>query len=118
VWEDVAFGAYLVRQPLLSPGAATYFLPEGALLADNSGYRVSLDAATPTLELDLYNLAPAGLPVVAVAPTVPLPPAAPTLPSPTPIPSAAPASVRKRGRSTHPPARPRPGPGCCCGSPG
>ena len=100
VWEDVAFGGYLVRQPLLAPGAATFYLPAGALLADNSGYRAALDAAAPTLSLDLYNLAPMPLaPLVAptavvLAPTAVVFPAAvaPTavvLPPPAPLPIGA-----------------------------
>nr|MBA3416005.1 hypothetical protein [Chloroflexia bacterium] len=88
VWEGVTFGGYLVRQPLLAPGAATYYLPTGALLADNSGYRVALDAASPTLSLDLYNLAPAFAPPPPAFVPPPLPPA--FVPLPTPPPGGAP----------------------------
>ena len=85
VWEGVAFGGYLLQQPLLAPGAATYYLPDGALLADNSGYRVALDPSAPTLALELYNLAPA-------FPSPPLAPTAVVLPPPTAVGGAPPVA--------------------------
>lgn len=76
VWDRVPIGGYVVRQPALAPGAASYYLPAGDLVADGTGYRIAVDANAPRLSLDLYDLAPAAVPP-------PLPTTAPAL-SPTP----------------------------------
>ncbi len=56
VWEDLPFDDYLLQQPLLAPGAATYYLPAGELLPDGTGYVLRIDAAAPRIDVDLYGL--------------------------------------------------------------
>ncbi|MCC6312745.1 MAG: hypothetical protein IT337_01930 [Thermomicrobiales bacterium] len=83
IWESVAFDNYVLQQPVIAPGAATYYLPVGQLLPDNSGYVVTLAKDAPQLTLDVYDLAP--LPPPTPAPT----PAAPPTMAPTAIPTTA-----------------------------
>lgn len=81
VWEDLPFDDYVLQQPLLAPGAATYYLPAGELLPDGTGYVLRIDADAPSLDVDLYGLAPES------APPTPAP-AAPVAAEPTPAPAA------------------------------
>ncbi|MBA3450228.1 MAG: hypothetical protein H0T18_03335 [Chloroflexia bacterium] len=55
-WEDLPFGTYLFQQPVLLPGAATYYAPDLTLADDNTGYIVTVTADEPTVAADVYNL--------------------------------------------------------------
>ncbi|MBA2595239.1 MAG: hypothetical protein H0V00_01260 [Chloroflexia bacterium] len=57
-WEDLVLGTYLFQQPLLLPGAATYYAPDLELADDNSGYVVTIAAAEPVASVDIFNLPP------------------------------------------------------------
>jgi hypothetical protein len=94
VWDDLPFGRYVFTQPVLPPGAATYFVPGSAavgLLADNSGYAVAIDAGAPNIVLDVYALgSPPLAPTPPPLPPTPFPPptAVPDVPPPTPVPAS------------------------------
>ncbi len=55
-WEDLPLGTYLFQQPLLLPGAATYYAPELTLADDGTGYIVTIAADEPVASVDVYNL--------------------------------------------------------------
>lgn len=68
-WEDLPLGSYLIQQPLLLPGATTYFVPDLPLNADNSGYVVTIDRETPVAAVNIFSLPPSSPPTVAPAAT-------------------------------------------------
>lgn len=118
VWDDLAFGDYTFVQPGLPAGFATFYVPGSASVAfrdDNTGYGVVVDADTPDVRFDVYDLAPAAAPV---APPAPLP--APVVPTPAaavaeptaavPEPTAIPAPVPEPTPDPGPPPTPVPPP--------
>ena len=68
VWNDLPLGTYLVQQPLLLPGAATYFIPDLSLANDGSGYLVTIDRDARDAAINVYSLPPSAPPTAA--PTV------------------------------------------------
>jgi hypothetical protein len=66
-WANLPFGTYLVQQPLLLPGAVTYYVPNLPLADDGSGYLVSIDRDNPVATVDIYSLPPSAAPTVAPA---------------------------------------------------
>ncbi len=88
VWEDLPFDDYVLQQPILAPGAATYYLPAGELLPDGTGYVLRIDADSPRLDVDLFGLASDAAPP-APTPVPPAPDAAPPAGEPAdPAPAA------------------------------
>jgi hypothetical protein len=69
IWEDLPLGSYLVQQPVLLPGATTYYVPDLPLNADSSGYIATIDRENPEAVLSIYSLPPSVPPTVA--PTAP-----------------------------------------------
>jgi len=61
-WTDLPLGTYLFQQPLLLPGATTYFVPDRPLADDGSGYVVSIGSEEPVVSVDVYNLPPSPAP--------------------------------------------------------
>jgi hypothetical protein len=68
-WEDLPLGSYLLQEPVLLPGTASYYAPQLPLASDGSGYVVTIDAEAPVATVELY-----GLPPAPPAPTVAAPP--------------------------------------------
>jgi len=87
VWDDLPFGAYTFVEAPLPVGAVNFYVPETpaiSLLADNSGYSLTIDAGAPDLTMDVYALWPA-VPPTPISPAPP--PTAPTaVPAPTLVP--------------------------------
>jgi hypothetical protein len=69
-WENLPLGDYLLQQPLLLPGAATYYVPDLPLAADGSGYVVTIGADEPVATVDLFSLPPSPGAEPSVAPDV------------------------------------------------
>jgi hypothetical protein len=65
VWEDLPLGSYLVQQPVLLPGATTYYVPDLPLNADSSGYIATIDRENPVATIAIYSLPPSAPPTVA-----------------------------------------------------
>lgn len=62
-WKRLPLGSYLLQQPVMLPGAATYYAP-GLELADNgSGYIVTIQSNEPVAAIDVYSLPPAPTPI-------------------------------------------------------
>jgi hypothetical protein len=58
-WSGLPFGDYLIAEAVLPAGATTYILSARNTSGDpNTGYRVTLDAATPELTVRIYNFSP------------------------------------------------------------
>ena len=66
-WEDLPLGSYLVQQPLLLPGATTYFVPDLPLNDEGSGYVVTITREAPVATVNIYSLPPSLPPTVAPA---------------------------------------------------
>jgi hypothetical protein len=64
-WEDLPLGTYLFQQPLMLPGAATYFIPNLPLADDGSGYVVTIGPEEPVATLDVFSLPPPPVPTAA-----------------------------------------------------
>jgi hypothetical protein len=71
-WEDVPLGSYLVQQPVLLPGATTYYVPGLPLADDGTGYVVTIDRETPVAAINIFSLPPSIPPTVAPAAQTPL----------------------------------------------
>ena len=70
-WSDLPLGTYLFQQPLLLPGATTYFVPDRPLADNATGYLVTIDADEPVASIDVYSLPPSPVPTpVPAAPEV------------------------------------------------
>lgn len=67
LWEDLPLGSYLVQQPVLLPGATTYYVPDLPLNSDSSGYIVTIDRENPAAAIAIYSLPPSIPPTVAPA---------------------------------------------------
>jgi len=61
-WTDLPLGTYLFQQPVLLPGATTYFVPDRPLADDGSGYVVTIGADEPVASVDVYSLPPSPAP--------------------------------------------------------
>ncbi len=87
VWNDLPFDTYTFVEAPLPAGAVNFYMPETPairLLADNSGYSVTIDAESPNVTLDVYALWPAALPPTPVPASATQPPPVPTaVPQPT-----------------------------------
>ena len=58
-WSGLPFGDYLIAEAVLPAGATTYVLSARNTSGDpDTGYRVTLDAATPELTVRIYNFSP------------------------------------------------------------
>jgi hypothetical protein len=58
-WSGLPFGDYLIAEAVLPAGATTYVLSARNTSGDpETGYRVTLDAATPELTVRIYNFSP------------------------------------------------------------
>jgi len=66
-WKSLPLGTYLFQQPVMLPGAVTYFAPEFTLADNGAGYNVTIDADEPVAAIDVYNLPP---PPAPLSPTV------------------------------------------------
>ncbi len=66
-WKNLPLGTYLFQQPVMLPGAVTYYAPEFTLAENGAGYNVTIDADEPVAAIDVYNLPP---PSAALSPTV------------------------------------------------
>ena len=58
-WSGLPFGDYLIAEAVLPEGASTYILSARDTRGDpDTGYRVTLDEATPELGVRIYNFSP------------------------------------------------------------
>jgi hypothetical protein len=58
-WSGLPFGDYLIAEAVLPAGATTYVLSARNTTGDpETGYRVTLGAATPQLTVRIYNFSP------------------------------------------------------------
>jgi hypothetical protein len=58
-WSGLPFGDYLIAEAVLPEGATTYVLSARQTTGDpETGYRVTLDEATPQLTVRIYNFSP------------------------------------------------------------
>lgn len=58
-WSGLPFGEYLIAEAVLPAGATTYILSARNTSGDPAtGYRVTLDAASPELTVRIYNFSP------------------------------------------------------------
>jgi hypothetical protein len=58
-WSGLPFGDYLIAEAVLPAGSTTYILSARDTSGDpNTGYRVTLGAATPELSVRIYNFSP------------------------------------------------------------
>ena len=58
-WSGLPFGDYQIAEAVLPAGATTYILSARNTTGDpETGYRVTLDAATPELTVRIYNFSP------------------------------------------------------------
>lgn len=65
-WEDLPLGSYLLQQPLLLPGTATYYVLDLPLADDGSGYVLTIAEDEPVASVDIFGLPPSP---AAAAPT-------------------------------------------------
>ena len=60
VWDELAFGNYVIAEAVPPSGFATYILSaRNTSGSAEAGYRVTLDPAEPSLTVRIYNFAPA-----------------------------------------------------------
>lgn len=67
-WRNLPLGNYLFQQPVMLPGAVTYYAPGLQLASNGAGYIVSIGGEDPVAEFDVFSLPPAPAPTAPPAP--------------------------------------------------
>lgn len=66
-WRNLPLGTFLFQQPVMLPGAVTYYAPGLQLANDGSGYLIAIGADEPVAEIDVFSLPPAPAPTAVPA---------------------------------------------------